>query len=80
MMDDMEEAIEFRWGIEWVLEFELERGEDVKAQVSLCLVGKLSFTQKNCFNLGVIKQKISKVWRPREGLVITDLEENLFPF
>ncbi|KAJ8448926.1 hypothetical protein Cgig2_030782 [Carnegiea gigantea] len=61
-----------------VNEYQPDQGDEVQAQVSLCLVGKL-YTS-NSFNPEALKQTIRNIWRPSHGLVITDLDHNLFAF
>lgn len=61
-----------------VIDFDPGQDEDVKAQVSLCLLGKLN--TKYPFNPKALKQTMRNVWRPSQGLVITDLDQNLFAF
>ena len=61
-----------------VIEFDHDQGDDVNAQVSLRLIGKLN--TKNSFNPEALKQTTRNIWRPSQGLVITDLELDLFAF
>ncbi|KAJ8433610.1 hypothetical protein Cgig2_023549 [Carnegiea gigantea] len=61
-----------------VVNFEPNQEGDVKSQVSLCLVGKLN--TKNSFNHEALKQIMRNIWGPSQGLVITDLNQNLFAF
>lgn len=59
-----------------VIKFVSDDTENVQAQVSLCLVGKLHTT--SVFNLEALKQTMKNIWRPSHGLVMTDLDQNLF--
>ena len=61
-----------------ILEFEPEQGEEVQPQATLCLIGKLHTS--NTFNPEALKQTMRNVWKPSHGLVITDLDHNLFAF
>ena len=55
-----------------VINFDPDQEDDVQAQVSLCLIGKLN--TKNPFNIEAMKQTMHNVWRLSQGLVITELE------
>ncbi|KAJ8427990.1 LOW QUALITY PROTEIN: hypothetical protein Cgig2_028000 [Carnegiea gigantea] len=61
-----------------IIEFEPEQGEEVHAQPSLCLIEKLHTS--NVFNPEALKQTMPNVWKPSHGLVIMDLDHNLFAF
>ncbi|KAJ8433134.1 hypothetical protein Cgig2_004872 [Carnegiea gigantea] len=51
---------------------------EVEDEVSLCLIGKLN-TQSS-FNPEALKQTMQNIWRPSQGLVITNLDVHLFAF
>ncbi|KAJ8424159.1 hypothetical protein Cgig2_010903 [Carnegiea gigantea] len=61
-----------------ILKFKPDQGGKVKAQVSLSLIGKL-YTS-NSFNFEALKQTIQNIWKPSQGLLIIDLDHNLFAF
>jgi len=46
--------------------------------ISLCLLGRLYTT--NSFNPRAMKSVLRNVWKPSKGLVIRDLDSNLFAF
>ena len=47
-------------------------------QVALCLLGKLHTQHK--FNVGAMKNVFKNVWKPAQGVIIKDLDWNLFIF
>jgi len=47
-------------------------------QVALCLLGKL-YTG-NTFNIGAMKTVLKNVWKPSKGVIIKELDWNLFVF
>ncbi|KAJ8436283.1 hypothetical protein Cgig2_023334 [Carnegiea gigantea] len=61
-----------------IIEFEPEQGEEVQAQASLCLIRKVHTS--NVFNPEALKQTMRNIWKPSHGLVIMDLDHNLFAF
>ena len=48
------------------------------SQIALCLVGKLPTT--NNFNLEAMKNVLKSTWKPHKGVVIQDIDDNLFFF
>jgi len=47
-------------------------------QVALCLLGKLH--TENTFNIGAMKTILKNVWKPAKGVIIKELDWNLFLF
>jgi len=47
-------------------------------QVALCLLGKLHTV--NTFNIGAMKTVLKTVWKPTKGVIIKELDWNLFVF
>ena len=47
-------------------------------QVALCLLGKLH--TENTFNIDVMKTVLKNVWKPAKGVIIKELNWNLFLF
>ena len=47
-------------------------------EVALCLLGKLHTKHK--FNIGAMKNVFKNVWKPAQGVIIKDLDWNLFIF
>ncbi|KAJ8452602.1 hypothetical protein Cgig2_004938 [Carnegiea gigantea] len=52
--------------------------EDEDVVISLCLYGNL-MTEKS-FNARAVKTVLQNIWKPKKGVVIRDLGENLFAF
>jgi len=81
MADDLEEAWKKTSLTEeeaQVLDFDEETLAEKVEDIELSLVGKL-MTNDN-FNVHVMKNVLNNVWKPSKGLVIRDLDINLFVF
>ena len=57
---------------------EVDDSRERADEVALCLIGKLHTKHK--FNGGAMKNVFKNVWKPAQGVVIKDLEWNLFIF
>ncbi|KAJ8423471.1 hypothetical protein Cgig2_013514 [Carnegiea gigantea] len=55
-----------------------EEDSEKNEQIALCLLGKL-FTDAS-FNIRAIKSVFRNLWKPAKGVVIRDLDSNLFAF
>ena len=55
-----------------------EDSNDRAEQVALCLLGKLHTA--NSFNIGAMKTVMKTVWKPAKGVLIKELDWNLFIF
>ena len=51
---------------------------DHAEQVALCLLGKLQIA--NTFNIGAMKSVLKIFWKPTKGVIIKELDWNLFVF
>jgi len=58
--------------------FEEETPTEKLEEIQLCLWGKL-LTNKQ-FNARAMKVVLKNIWRPEKGVVIKDLDSNLFSF
>ena len=63
---------------EAIVTCEEENSSERAEQVALCLLGKL-YTQHK-FNVGAMKNVFKNVWKPAQGMIIRDLDWNLFVF
>jgi len=63
---------------ETIVACEDETPSDRADQVALCLLGKLHTQHK--FNVGAMKNVFKNVWKPAQGVIIKDLDWNLFVF
>lgn len=59
-------------------DFENEKDEEAKTQISLMLVGKLLTNRP--FNIEAMKRTLTGIWRAKENIVIRMIESNLFAF
>ncbi|KAJ8439593.1 hypothetical protein Cgig2_024180 [Carnegiea gigantea] len=63
---------------ETVVVCEEDTSSDQAEQVALCLLWKLH--TKNLFNTGAIKTVMKNVWKPMKGVIVKELDGNLFAF
>ena len=61
-----------------IIEFDKEVPTEKKDEIALSLLGKLWIDYS--FNPRVMKNVLRSVWKPSKGLVVRDLEDNLFVF
>jgi len=60
------------------VEFEEEMLVEKKEEIALSLLGKL--LTDSSFNPYVMKNVLKSIWKPSNGLVVRDLDDNLFLF
>ena len=58
--------------------FEEETPVEKLEEIKLCLWGKLMTTKQ--FNARAMKMVLKNIWKPEKGVVIKDLDSNLFSF
>lgn len=63
---------------EETVEFEEEIFEDRKAEIALSILGK--FLTPNTFSIKAMKTVMQTVWKPSRGMVVKELDKNLFLF
>ena len=55
-----------------------DESEERIEQIALCLWGKL--LTENYFNLGAMKAVLKNIWKPTRGVIIRELDKDLFSF
>ncbi|KAJ8448891.1 hypothetical protein Cgig2_030747 [Carnegiea gigantea] len=86
--------LNFQWQLDWIEEAwqklkltaeeesvvvaDEEEDAEKNAQIALCLLGRLH--TDTSFNIRAMKSVFCNIWKPVKGLVMRDLETNLFAF
>ena len=61
-----------------VVEFDEEAPVEKKEEIALSFLGRL--LTEGSFNARVMKNALTSIWKPSKGLVVRDLDNNLFLF